>query len=1221
MKIHTVRPFTAATRLLREARRASMLLAVLAGLGCCASSAGAQTLSINNVTFDESDSGFDQARFTVTLSAASTQAVSVNYATTAGTATAGTDFVAVQGASLQFAPGTLTQEIAVPIKEDTEIELDESFTISLSEPVGATLSSSAIGTATIVDDDVPTVSIDNVSVTEGDTGTKDATFTVTLSAPSPKTISLKYATRDISPPAPPAPRLAGATAGKDYTSIAPTALVFEPNQTTKTLTVAVLGDLDAEEVEAFAVALSNPGNVALGENPVGVGTIADNEIPTPSISDIRVTEANLTTPTPNSVAVTFAVRLTRAPDSDMTFKFATADGTALASVGGDSPKPGDYQATSGTLTFAKRTETFRGDTVKTVTVLIDSGTEDAAEEYFLLQLTDNQEVPVAVAEARCTISKTAPFVGASASAAIEGNTGVSPLDVTLRLSGFSAETVTVTYSLSDGTAKVGEDYAAPVGSTTVTFLPGESEKKVSVNLLGDLLDEEVETFVLTLSSPTNATLGDFSIPDPDAPASASKTIAFKSAATASIYDNDPVPRLSIADVQVNEGNSLTTTATFTVTLSTASAKTITVDYKTENQTSISTADYTALASGTLTFAPGDTQKTISVTVKGDTAIELVNETFLVRLSNAVNTLITRDAAVGTILEDDFPALTINDVIVTEGDSGQKNAVFTLKLSKPSPNAVSVLVATVGSSASSGTDFSALSRTVTFAPGQLTQTVAVAVTGDLLNEALELFYVKLSNPRFAIIADAAGTGTITDNDPQPVISVDDIRIVEGNSGTLNAIFTARLSAPSGKVVSVKFATANGTATAPADYTARALTTLTFNSGVTERNFSIPVVGDTAIELDETFLLNLSAPVNATLARAQAVATIDDSADRPKISVAGVTVTEGDTGSVGAVFRLALTKASPFPVSITVATVNGTAIEGSDYTAVNRTVTIPAGSLSAEVEVPVLGDTAPEMTETFQLRISDAVNAVIATGTANGVIRDTDIPTVSVEDLATPEPGSGSIAAQFTLRLSAPISNPVTVKFTTSAASPPNAATPGTDYTSVSRTVTFPAGTTVQTSAVPILADSVEEPDESFLVTLSSPSRATIAVGQAVGIIGGKTVPPTVSIGDVTLTEGNSGSAKQTRFAVTLSRASTRVVTVFYATANISAGQGSAADGGDYVAQTGSLQFAPGVTTQYVDITVNGDNRIEGDETFAVDLSIPVNATLGDRQAIGSITNDD
>jgi hypothetical protein len=225
---------------------------------------------------------------------------------------------------------------------------------------------------------------------------------------------------------------------------------------------------------------------------------------------------------------------------------------------------------------------------------------------------------------------------------------------------------------------------------------------------------------------------------------------------------------------------------------------------------------------------------------------------------------------------DAPSLTVKDVTVTEGDSGTKNAVFTVTLSATSADPVSVDYATVDGSAKAPGDYAAASGTLTFAPGELSKRVTIAVAGDTLDEPHETYSVELSNPAGATIADGRGAGTILDNDPEVSISVDDVARAEAN-GPAN--FTVSLSKQSGKVVTVAYATADDSALAGDDYGARS-GTLVFLAGDTSKSVTVPLVDDEVAEGDESFAVTLASSVNAPLADAVGVGTIlDDDADQP------------------------------------------------------------------------------------------------------------------------------------------------------------------------------------------------------------------------------------------------------------------------------------------------------------------------------------------------------
>ncbi len=190
----------------------------------------------------------------------------------------------------------------------------------------------------------------------------------------------------------------------------------------------------------------------------------------------------------------------------------------------------------------------------------------------------------------------------------------------------------------------------------------------------------------------------------------------------------------------------------------------------------------------------------------------LNETFGVTLSNPGNATIADGSGLGTITDDDAaPTLSVDDVSVTEGDAGTATATFTVTLSAASGKTVTFDWATSAGSATAGTDYFAASGSKTVAAGLTTTTVGITVNGDVADEPDETFGITLSNPGNATIADGSGSGTITDDDAAPTLSVADVSLAEGNVGTTTATFTVTLSVASGRTVTVDWATANDMAT--------------------------------------------------------------------------------------------------------------------------------------------------------------------------------------------------------------------------------------------------------------------------------------------------------------------------------------------------------------------------------------------------------------------------
>ncbi|RZA31816.1 MAG: autotransporter outer membrane beta-barrel domain-containing protein, partial [Lysobacteraceae bacterium] len=309
---------------------------------------------------------------------------------------------------------------------------------------------------------------------------------------------------------------------------------------------------------------------------------------------------------------------------------------------------------------------------------------------------------------------------------------------------------------------------------------------------------------------------------------------------------------------------------YTVTLSDPAAAPIRVYFSLGG--SANGADYTASANP-LVIATGTTTGTITIDPTADTNVE-TDETVTVSLvAGSGYTLGAPTSATGTITNDDLPSLSINDVSVTEGNAGTRNANFTVSLAQPAgTGGVSFDIATANGTATAGADYVATSLVAQTIPaGSSTYSFTVTVNGDTLNEPNENFFVNVTNVTNAVVADGQGIGTITNDDALPSLSIAGISVTEGNAGTSNATFTVSLSAASGQTVTVNYATADGVATAPGDYTATS-GTLSFSPGVVSRTLTVLVNGDTTVEADETFNVNLSGAVNSTIATASGTGTI-------------------------------------------------------------------------------------------------------------------------------------------------------------------------------------------------------------------------------------------------------------------------------------------------------------------------------------------------------------
>ena len=916
-----------------------------------------------------------------------------------------------------------------------------------------------------------TISISDPTAVAGAAGiTTNATFTVSLSARTDRTVTVKAATANSS-----------AVAGSDYTALALTTLSFAPGETTKAVVVPIIGDSVAEGDETFVVNLSSPTEAVLADAQ-GVGTILDPlGAPAFSINDVSALEGALGAVS----SATFTVSLSAPTDRTVTVKAASANGSAVAGS--------DYTALAlTTLSFVP------GETTKTVTVAVTGDAVAEGNETFVVNLSSPTWAVLADSQGLAIILDPlgAPAISVNDATTVAGTTGtITNAIFTVSLSAPAERTVTVKAATANSSAVAGSDYTA-LASTILSFGPGETTKTVAVPITGDSVAEGNETFVVNLSSPTGAVLAD-------------------SQGLGTILDSLGAPAISINDVSTIEGALATiTNATFTVSLSAPTDRTVTVKAASANGSAVAGSDYTALALTTLSFAPGETTKKVVVAVTGDAVAE-GNETFVVNLSSPAGAVLADGQGLATIGDPPGllgllsslppPSLAVNDVTVVSGAPGSiTKATFAVSLSEPAPLlGATVKAATANGSAVAGSDYTALaSTTLSFAAGETTKTVTVDVTGDSVAEPSETFVVNLSSPTGAVLADSQGLGTILDPLGPPAFSVNDVSAFEAGSGsTTNAIFTIALSAPTDRVVTVKAATANGSAVAGSDYTALALTTLSFAPGETTKTVVVAVTGDAVAEGNETFVVNLSSPTGAALSDGQGQATILDRLGVPGITISDSTAVGGTTGTTttNATFTVSLSAPAERIVTVKAATANNSAVAGSDYTALaSTTLSFAPGETTKTVVVAVTADSVIEPSETFVVNLSSPTGAVLADPQGLATILDPlGAPAFSINDVSAFEAGSGSTTtAAFTISLSGPTDRVVTVKATTANGS----AVAGSDYTALAlTTLSFAPGEKTKTVTVAVIGDSLAEGNETFMVNLSSPAGAALSDAQGLATI--------------------------------------------------------------------------------------------------------------------------
>ena len=402
-------------------------------------------------------------------------------------------------------------------------------------------------------------------------------------------------------------------------------------------------------------------------------------------------------------------------------------------------------------------------------------------------------------------------------------------------------------------------------SGTLTFDAGETSKTITINVSGDTTGEPDESFTVNLSNATGANL-------------------LTSSAAATILDDDGLLSIAADSTSLNEANSGTTQFSFTVTRTGSASVTSTVDFSVSG-TGIDPAVATDFAgtfpNGSVTFAPGETTKTITISVSADTTIE-ANETFTVTLSNPTAAQLLTPSATATIVNDDASlSIAAASASKAEGDTGFTPFTFTVTRTGSLQGTASVSYAVRGSGANPAAtaDFGGTlpSGTVIFADGEATKTITINVAGNKSVELDEDFTVNLSNPIGASLDTSTATGAIINDDADFSI-VSDGNHLEGNSGSTQFTFTITrtgvLTRTASVQVRIALSTVDPNAANAADFvgSVTTTTTLSFAIGETSKTFVVNVAGDTELETNEEFGASLLNAVGATIKQASADAWI-------------------------------------------------------------------------------------------------------------------------------------------------------------------------------------------------------------------------------------------------------------------------------------------------------------------------------------------------------------
>ena len=1112
--------------------------------------------------------GTTDMEFPVTLTVASGKPITVEY-TLGGTATAGQDYKEPSPLSIDIAEGMAELNIVIPIVGDLIAEGDETVELTLSGGTNVTVSTeegedTAIGT--IDDEETAGLTFSKPSLSLEEAG-GETTYTVQLDSQPTANVTVKLVWTG-SDSATPKHLVVGSDVGGTLTPIASNTLTF---------TKATWNQPQTIRVRAVDNNVDDPGNqrdIEIEHRASGAG-YTDVQIGAVkvAIADDDVTLHLLSSPS--------AVE-----GENLQFQFEFSDGGerggAPADIDltwstADDASEGAEQATSGddyTAVSAQTVSVKQGEGTKDSPLVLEVQTTDddlnEADETLVISFSAPSTLVVADAAVVGTITDnddTLPVLTIGQGEGAEGGA----VTFTVTLDPVSGQDVTFEWTTGDDTsdgakqATADTDYTSITTPETVTIDAGETSATIEVQTTEDYVFEDEETFVVTLSAPTKATLGD------------------AKSAKGTITDNDErgvklsTDNLSVAEaggegsytVELTSEPTGDVTVSFTVTGTSAKSEEFIEIGKVVDGT------FTALPDDTLTFTPSNWNKAQTVTVRGvDNDIDDSDNTRTVTVthtSSGADYKDVADAAVVVTLEDDDVTMHVKKVTkATEGgevqfevyftDGGQplgKDHSFDLTWSTTDDSTEGATQATAG------TDYTKVENSTVQVSQLVTEQNPIILKVQTAQDAMdepdeETFALAISSPE-ALVVEGSMIGTIVDDDELPVVTITNTSVSEGDSGTTNLIFTASIPSVSERDVVVPY-TVTGTATVNVDYTPPETPSVTIPAGSTSVTITFVVTGDKVDEPDETIIVTPETPTNGKLPPEDddskpPTGTITDDDDRGVILVGGNGATIGDGGVTiheidnpstedvtenETTYEVSLASKPTGTVTITVASEHATVatvspkaltFTPSDWNA--KTVTVTA----VDDDLDNAGDQRKtNITHTVTSSGNDYDGESIGS-VAVTVTDDETTPTVSLSlSPSTIDESGEKNESTVTAMLSGKSDTAVTIEVSVPAQSPVTL--------SQNKTLTIAAGSQSSTGSVTLTAvdNDVDAPNATVTVSgtasgggVASPTDTTLTITDDEGT-------PTVSLTLTPATIDESGDDKASTVTATLSGKSDTAVTI-------------------------------------------------------------------------------
>ena len=1120
--------------------------------------------------------------------------VNVTVGRTGDSAASGTDYTSVADFVLTI-PGeqtTGTATFTLTLDDDEVAERVEEITVH-GTASGLTVDDA---TLTLNDDDTASasvsLSVDPGSVSE-DAGAVSVQVTAELDGAArlePTAVNVTVGRTGDS-----------AASGTDYTSVADFVLTIPGEQTTGTATFTLTPEDDeiAESPEEITVHGSASG-LSVDDATL---TLNDDDQASASVS-LSVDPASVSEDA-GSVSVQVTAELDGAARLEPTSVNVTvgrtgdsaASGTDYTSVAGFVLTiPGEQ--TTGTATFTLTPDDDEvAERVEEITVHGTASGLTVDDATLTLNDDDTASASVSLSVDPGSVSEDAGAVSVQVTAELDGAAGLEPtaVNVTVGRTGDSAASGTDYTSVADFVLTIPGEQTT--GTATFTLTPeddeiAESPEEITVH--GSASGLTVDDATLTLNDDDQA----------------SNSVSL-SLSPASVSERDGTVTVEVT-AELNAGARPDATA-------------VQVSVGVPGDSATSGTDYDEVPSFILQIPPRTLRAAETFTLRlTDDEVAEGSETIRVSGSAAgldveAATLTLQDQG-GDVVRVPTLRVSLDPESVTEGDGPAEVLVTVEAAGAPSSQdtRLQLSVGAQGDSATAGTDYEEILDFELIIASGASRGAAAFLLRTLDDEEAEGddAITVLATLEGANIEPLRATLHLFDNDQkespgraEPPSATFDVRIADATAseGAGRMRFRVILDQPAPIPVSVDWSTQppSGSdadfAEEGADYLG-AYGTLEIPAGQAEGSITVSLHDDSADEMDERFEVVLWATSAGVIVDDVAVGTIRDD-DGPSLTIRDVSGAE----SAGLLkFRVSLSAPSVQTVSGRIVTADQTATAGSDYTERDAPFEIAPGGRRFEVRIPITDDALDEADETFLVAVRDVQNATITAGEAVGTIEDDDPAPRLIAAPASAKEDDGELI--FDVRLTSPSGLESSVIYATADGT----ATESADYQGVSGMLIFAPGETFTRVRVRVIADVLDEADETFTLEFSEPTHARIGTFAVTATIEDDDAPPRLSAASASAREDDG----EMTFDVRLSGASGREVSTRYATFDR-----TAHDGADYEGVSQMLTFAPGETSKQVSVTVIPDVLHEADETFTLEFREPTHTDIETTAVVGTIRDDD